>query len=121
MTTVQFGWSSPHGHNWGSKADSGISVEEWAQMTAEQQQSAFDDWLFGNGEIEGWSDPEIKMPESQRRTVTPEQIEAAAKDLSGLVSRVQLWDKLEEDDREYWRDKVRAVLAHAGLSVDGAE
>ena len=56
-----------------------------------------------------------------RRTVTPEQIEAAAEQIWDFSSF--RWDHpaIEEDDREYWRDKACRAARAFGLSVDGAE
>ena len=53
---------------------------------------------------------------TKRRTVTPEQVEAAAK----LIWNCGIaWDHpvIEEDDREYWRDKARISARAFGLSV----
>ena len=61
-------------------------------------------------------------------TVTPGQIEAAAKLLATpkgpLHNRPDWWSRIfEEDTREHYRDKVRVVLRSAGVSVaeDGGQ
>jgi hypothetical protein len=58
MTNVQFGWEASGMNGVGETDDSGISVEDWAEMSDDEKQAALDDWVFGGSRISIWSDPE---------------------------------------------------------------